>query len=452
MECNSPRVMIAGVQSDSGKSTITMGILLALKDMGLNPQSFKAGPDFLDPMHHTMVLGRDCRNLDTWMFSKGVKDAFARGAKDAGISVIEGVMGLYDGVDGINEEGSSAHLSKVLDVPVILVIDAGAMSRSAGAVAMGFREYDKEVNIAGVIFNKVGSKGHLEMLKGSLRGIRCLGGITRDDCMKLESRHLGLVPAGETYDAGKYEKISAHVRSCLDVDEIVRIANSAGPMDIPIVKNERSKNRVRIGVARDVAFNFYYIHNIEDLMNAGAEIIPFSPMSDELPDVDGLYFGGGYPEIYASALEKNKAMRKAVKKASDDGMPIYAECGGLMYLCAETKDLKGNHYDMCGVFDAYTSMSNDRMTLGYVDTISVKDTVICEKGWTTRGHEFHYSNIVPAGNEKYAFESLRGKGISDGKDGIVEGNTLAGYLHIHFASNPKIPIRFVESCLRYSRI
>jgi cobyrinic acid a,c-diamide synthase len=451
MEYNFPRVMIAGVQSDSGKSTVTMGILLALKDMGLNPQSFKAGPDYLDPMHHTMVLSRECRNLDTWMFFEGVKEAFIRGTEDANISVIEGVMGLYDGVDGTNEEGSSAHLSKVLSTPVILVIDAGAMSRSAGAIAMGFKEYDKKTNIAGVIFNKVGSPEHLEMLKESLRGIKCLGGVMKDDCMRLESRHLGLVPAGETYDAGRYEKMSAHVRSRLDIDEIVRIANSAGPLDVPTLKNERSENRVRIGVARDPAFNFYYIHNIEDLESAGAEIVPFSPMSDELPDVDGLYFGGGYPEIYAPALEKNKGMRKAVKKASDDGMPIYAECGGLMYLCAETKDLKCNRYDMCGVFDAYTAMNDGRMILGYVDTVSVKDTVICEKGWTTRGHEFHYSNIIPAGNEKYAFEAVRGKGITDGKDGIVEGNTIAGYMHIHFASNPKIPIRFVESCLRYGR-
>jgi cobyrinic acid a,c-diamide synthase len=451
MEYNSPRVMIAGAHSDSGKSTITMGLLLALKDMGLNPQSFKAGPDYLDPMHHTMVLGRECRNLDTWMFPDGVKDAFMRGTEGAGISVIEGVMGLYDGVDGMNESGSSAHLSKILNTPVILVIDAKGMSRSAGAVAMGFKEYDKETNIAGVIFNRVGSRTHLEMLKASLKGIECLGGVTKDDCMILESRHLGLVPAGETYDSEKYEKISAHVRSCLDVDAIVRIANSAGSLDVPVPRNRCSENRVRIGVARDPAFNFYYVHNMEDLINAGAELVPFSPIADELPDVDGLYLGGGYPEIYAPALEKNKDMRKAVKKASDDGMPIYAECGGLMFLCAETKDLKGDRYEMCGVFDAYTTMSNNRMVLGYVDTVSVKDSVICEKGWTTRGHEFHYSTIVPAGNEKYAFESARGKGIADGKDGIVEGNTLAGYLHIHFASNPKIPVRFVESCARYRR-
>jgi len=446
-----PRVMIAGTHSGSGKSTITMGLLLILKEMGLDPQSFKAGPDYLDPMHHTLVLGKECRNLDTWMFPAGIKDAFISGAASSKISVIEGVMGLYDGVDGISEEGSSAHLSKMLNTPVILVIDAKGMARSAGAVATGFNEYDKDVNIAGVIFNRVGSRRHLKILEESLKGIPCLGGVIRDDCMKLESRHLGLVPATESVDRDRYRRIADHVRSNVDVEGIIKVANSARPLDHEWSGDVHIDGRVRIGVARDPAFNFYYIHNIEALRRAGAEIVPFSPISDDLPDVDGLYLGGGYPEVFSEVLEGNPSMRSKIKKASDDGMPVYAECGGLMYLCSSIVDMEGKERRMCGVFDAYTEMDDRKMTLGYVEANSVKENVICDRGWTTRGHEFHYSRIISAGNERYAFELTRGRGITENKDGMMSENTLAGYLHIHFASNPKIPNRFVENCSRYGR-
>ncbi|MDR2846399.1 MAG: cobyrinate a,c-diamide synthase, partial [Candidatus Methanoplasma sp.] len=266
--------MIAGAHSNSGKSTITMGILLELKRMGMDPQSFKAGPDFLDPMHHTMVLNKSCRNLDTWMFPGGVRDAFVKGAKDSGISVIEGVMGLYDGMDGKNEEGSSAHLSKLLKTPVILVIDAHGMSRSAGAIAAGFVGYDRDVNIAGVIFNNVGSETHLNMLRDSLRGIPCFGGVMRSDVMHLESRHLGLVPAAETYDPERYERIREHVVSCVDIKAVIEAAKAAEPLESDTACESYARERVRIGVARDQAFNFYYIHNIEALEAAGAEIVP----------------------------------------------------------------------------------------------------------------------------------------------------------------------------------
>jgi cobyrinic acid a,c-diamide synthase len=423
-----------------------------MKRMGLDPSPFKAGPDFLDPMHHSMVLGKACRNLDTWMFPNGVVEAFARGAKGSGISVIEGVMGLYDGVNGRSEEGSSAHLAKMLGAPVVLVVDASGAARSAGAVAEGFRVYDPDVSIAGVIFNNVGGPRHQRMLEDSLRGIPCFGGVFKSDAMHMKSRHLGLVPAAETYDSEKYEAIRTHISECVDVRGIADAAAKASPIEIveppPVVARER----VRIGVARDRAFNFYYIHNIEELEHAGAEIVYFSPENDALPDVDGLYFGGGYPELFAAGLEKNHAMRKDVKKASDDGMPIYAECGGMMYLCSRAEDASGNLYEMAGVFDACAEIRNGgRMTLGYVEATSVRDTPLSAEGWTTRGHEFHYSSVVPPADSKYAWELSRGKGIVDGKDGFMAGNTLASYLHLHFASNPKIPVRFVESCSAYSR-
>jgi cobyrinic acid a,c-diamide synthase len=442
--------MIAGTHSGSGKSTITMGLLLEMKRLGMAPASFKAGPDFLDPMHHALVLGRGCRNLDTWMFPRGVRDAFLRGAEGAGISVIEGVMGLYDGVDGKSEEGSSALLAKELGAPVILVVNAAGTSRSAGAVAEGFRAYDPGVNLAGVIFNNVGSASHLRMLEDSLRGIPSLGGVLRSDSMRLESRHLGLVPAAEGYDPGRYEEIRRHVSECVDAREVARIAGSAPPMEAPEREAPPRGDRVRIGVADDGAFNFYYIQNIEMLQEAGAEIVRFSPMRDALPDVDGLYLGGGYPELFAPALEANARCRAAVRKASGDGMPIYAECGGLMYLCSRLEDLDGREHEMSGAFGARSVMRAGRKTLGYVEAASVRDTPLCEAGRTVRGHEFHYSATSPSG-EEYAWELRKGKGIEGGMDGFLSQNTLAGYTHIHFAASPGMPARFAEACRRYGR-
>ncbi|MCL1979212.1 MAG: hydrogenobyrinic acid a,c-diamide synthase (glutamine-hydrolyzing) [Methanomassiliicoccaceae archaeon] len=451
MMADIPRVVIAGTHSGAGKSTITMGLLMALKKRGLNPQSFKAGPDYLDPMHHTMALGKECRNLDTWMFGNEIEKLFVNGSEGSGISVIEGVMGLYDGMDGINEEGSTAHLSKVLKAPVILVIDASSMARSAGAMALGYKEYDKNTALAGVIFNMVGSPSHLRMLESSLGSIPCLGGVYRNECMEIESRHLGLVPAAENFDMKRYERISEHVERCVDIDMLVKIAGSAPPFGRKYEKEPPGKSRVRIGVARDRAFNFYYVHNIESMAEAGAEIVPFSPIDDDLPDVDGLYLGGGYPELFSAGLERNIGMRAAVKKASDDGMPIYAECGGMMYLSKNISDMEGKRYEMCGIFGSESRMRNSERVLGYVQMTSNTDSILCEKGWTVRGHEFHYSATAPAGQERYAFELSLGKGIEKGKDGMMAGNTVAGYTHIHFASNPKIPRRYVDLCYEYLR-
>ena len=446
-----PRIVIAGTHSGVGKSTITMGLLMALKKRGLNPQSFKAGPDYLDPMHHTMVLGKECRNLDTWMFGAEAERLFIEGSKGSGISVVEGVMGLYDGIDGTSEEGSTAHLSKVIRAPVVLVIDAKSMARSAGAVAMGFKEYDKGVDLAGVIFNRVGSEKHMRILERSLCGIPCLGGVTRDECMALESRHLGLVPAAENYDPDRYDRIAGHVEGCVDIDRLVEIAGAAPPLAGSRAAPPKGKGRVRIGVARDRAFNFYYIHNLEALAAAGAEIVPFSPIDGTLPDVDGLYLGGGYPEVFAEGLEGNAAMRSAVRKASEDGMPIYAECGGLMYLSKRICRVEGGSYEMCGVLEAEARMSEGRRSLGYVEMAARADTVLCERGWAVRGHEFHYSSVSPMGRSEYAFDLGRGAGIEGGRDGMMAGNTLAGYTHIHFASNPRMPGRFVDCCYDYAR-
>ena len=446
-----PRVVIAGERSGVGKSTITVGILLALKERGLDPQPFKAGPDFLDPMHHSVLLERKSRNLDTWMFPRAVPGLFERASEGAGISVIEGVMGMYDGYDGRSEEGSTAHLSKVLKAPVILVLDASASARSVGAVALGFQRYDPDVDVRAVIFNNVGGKRHLDMLRDSLRGIECLGGIPRESSIKLKSRHLGLVPAEEDLDRELYDSIRKIIEANLDMDRLIEIARSAPDMAPSEPLIEPRPAVARIGVARDEAFNFYYEDNFQYLRDAGAELVFFSPMRDEVPEVDGLYFGGGYPEMYAEQLSANEAARAAIKRLSDEGMPIYAECGGLIYMCRGLSTQDGVRYDMTGVFDAEACMAGRLQALGYVEAKVVRDNVLANVGDSTRGHVFHYSKVVEHGAEDFAYDLNKDKGIDGPMDAFVRNRTLASYTHLHFGSCPEWARTFVEACAAYDR-
>ncbi len=443
-------MVIAGERSGVGKSTITVGILLALKERGLDPQPFKSGPDFLDPMHHSVLLDRRSRNLDTWMFPDAVPELFARASEGAGISVIEGVMGLYDGYDGRSEEGSTAHLSKVLKAPVILVLDASASARSVGAVALGFQQYDPYADVRAVIFNNVGGKRHLDMLRDSLRGIDCLGGIPKDADIKLESRHLGLVPAEENLDRDRYERIRVLIEENLDIGRLMEIANSAPELDIVVPDARPAQTKARIGVARDEAFNFYYEDNFQYLRDAGAELVFFSPLRGEVPDVDGLYFGGGYPEMFAEQLDSNESVRAKVKQLSDEGMPIYAECGGLMYMCAGLTTLEGARYDMTGVFDAEVRMTEKLQALGYVEAKVIRDNVLAKVGDATRGHVFHYSKVFGHDIGAFAYDLNKEEGIEASMDGFVKNRTLASYTHLHFGSSPEWAQNFVTACRAYS--
>ncbi len=446
-----PRIVIGGERSGVGKSTITVGILLALKERGLDPQPFKTGPDFLDPMHHSALLDRISRNLDTWMFPRAVPELFAHASEGAGISVIEGVMGLYDGFDGRSEEGSTAHLSKVLKAPVVLVLDASSSARSVGAVSLGFKEYDRDVDLPAVIFNNVAGQRHLEMLQDSLRGIECLGGIPSQARARLESRHLGLVPLGEETEWERYEHIRWLVEDNVDMGRLIEIARSAPPLDVPIDDVPKTSSRVRIGVARDGAFNFYYEDNFQYLRRAGAELIFFSPLHDDVPEVDGLYIGGGYPEMHASTLEGNAPLRRKIATLSEDGMPIYAEGGGLMYLCRRLHDQEGRAHDMVGIFDAEVEMTSRLQALGYLEAEAVRDTILLPRGSTLRGHAFHYSRIIDPPKDGYAYRLGRGKGIRDSLDGMVSNNTLASYAHLHFGYCPEWAENLVAACMRYRR-
>jgi len=451
MRCKRPRIVIAGERSGVGKSTITVGIMAALRRRGLLVQPFKVGPDYLDPMHHDMVTKRTSRNLDTWMFPQYVPESFGRASAGADISVIEGVMGLFDGYDGISEEGSTAHLSKVLRCPVILVLDASASARSMGAVAKGFAEYDQEVDIEGIIFNNVGGERHLRMLETSLRGMGSLGGLPKDASMDLKSRHLGLVPAAEQLEAGKYEKITDKVEEHIDIERLIQIAEDAPELECPVAPIRTTKERCTIGVAKDAAFNFYYEDNLNILRSLGARVVEFSPLIDKMPDIDGLYLGGGYPEVFAAQLGRNADLLCQVRKASDDEMPIYAECGGMMYMCSDLRDCEGKKHRMTGVFRTEVEMTPDLQAIGYVEAEAVQDCVLAAKGWSTRGHVFHFSKVCDAAGERFAYEVKGNRGILGSADGLTKKNTLASYTHLHFGSCPNFAERFVEACVRWSR-
>jgi cobyrinic acid a,c-diamide synthase len=440
--------MIAGERSGTGKSTVTVGIIAALKARGLEVQPFKAGPDFLDPMHHDEVSGRKSRNLDTWMLPDWVPVSFQRASAGADVSVIEGVMGLFDGMDGRSEMGSSAHLAKRLRCPVVLVIDATASSRSMGAVAKGFKTFDPEVEVRGVIFNRVSGQRHLDMLEAAIEGLDLvsLGGIPKDTKIGLEGRHLGLVPAEEGDNRPRYDGMRRSVEEHLDLDLLLGLASEAPEWreaeEPPIEK----LGDFRLGVARDAAFNFYYEDNFDILRSLGAGITEFSPLKDELPEADGYYFGGGYPELHLDELESNHAMRESLSKRVEEGIPAYAECGGLMYFCRTVRGLDGQEREMAGVFDARVEMTPKLQALGYVEARCVDDCIMSPAGGAIRGHVFHYSRAVTSRDERYAYRLSRDKGIDGTRDGLIRKNALASYVHVHLGSNLEFAKGFARSC------
>ncbi len=436
-----PAVLIAGTHSGVGKTTVTLGLMAALRRRGLKVQPFKVGPDFIDPSHHEAICGRPSLNLDPFMMGEdGVRRSFSSALKGADVAVVEGVMGLYDGMDG-TDMSSTAQVARILDIPTLLVINVHGMSRSAAAMELGFAEFDPQVRLVGTILNRVGSVRHLSMLKSCLKK-PVFGALPREKEMEMKSRHLGLVMGFEKeYDS---DSLASFLEENASIDEILQLGTKSRlASDVPAPR-EKS---VRIGIAEDEAFCFYYYENLRELERRGAELVPFSPLRDCLPDVDGLYIGGGYPELYASSLEAAPALRQ-IKSASEDGMPIYGECGGLMYLGQGIESETGSH-KMVGALPCTTIMEKRLVALGYVKAEVTGQNPMAMVGQTIRGHEFHYSRCVCDRDASYAYRLCRGKGIIDGRDGLVEHNTLAGYLHAHFYSFSTD--RFIESCKLYLR-
>lgn len=440
------RVVIAGTHSGVGKTTVASGLMAALSATGCRVAPFKVGPDFIDPSYHALAAGRAGRNLDAFLSGPAlIEPLFAYGARGADVAVMEGVMGLFDGKSGGGELASTAHVAKLLDAPVVLVVDARAMARSAAAMVHGYATFDPEVRVAGVILNRVGSGTHEKMLREALEplGIPVLGVLRRDASISTPDRHLGLVPAGERREEARrsIDALGAAVARSCDLEGILRLAATAGPLragpwnpDVP-----EPGSAVRVAVAAGPSFSFLYRENVELLEGAGAEVVTFDPTNDEeLPaGADALYLGGGFPETYAEALSANGSMRESVRAFAESGRPVVAECGGLLYLA---RKLDGR--PMCGVLDAEARMT-DRLTLGYREARALSDSPLAERGATVRGHEFHYSVVEPGAGERPAWE-LAGRGA----EGFVAGAVHASYLHTHWAATPELPRRFLRAARR----
>ena len=419
---------------------------------------FKVGPDFIDPGHHTRITGRPSRNLDGWMLSEAYnRDTFQRHTAGADIAVVEGVMGLFDGYDGRSEAGSTAQMAKWLKLPVLLVVDARSMARSAAALVQGFERFDEGLTFAGVVFNNLGSRRHLEYLQEAMAShvaMPVLGGIMRDATVAIPERHLGLVTR-EDHDLNDdaRRRLVQMIATQLDLDALV-----AGLPDVAAshAASERhpapTADRVRIGVAKDAAFCFYYADNLDLLQAAGAELCFFSPLADgKLPEgLDGFYFGGGYPELHAAALADNRSLRQEIRALSRAGMPIYGECGGFMYLCREMGDTAGSVFPMVGCLPYATRMLTRRKALGYREVTLTGDTLLGPAGRVLRGHEFHYSALVDEPEAADGIYRLTDRsGSEQAAEGFTAHRTLGSYVHVHFGSCPAAAGHFVDACRRW---
>jgi Ni-sirohydrochlorin a,c-diamide synthase len=449
-------ILITGDRSGSGKTSITLALaaLLARKN---RVQTFKVGMDYIDPSYLAAVSGRPCRNLDSYTLSPDqIENIFSFGCRGADIALVEGVRGLYEGADALTDSGSTAAIAKALALPVVLVVSAQSITRSAAAIVKGFRAFDPEIQITGVILNNVKGGTHKAKAVTAIEhycGVPVIGAIPRMEEMHLAMRHLGLVPYREGTGRGDFDArigtITDLIGKYVDLDRFLALTKEVPAQSPACTLFDASPERdVRIGVALDEAFNFYYADLFDILHTLGAEYIPFSPVHDRLPDADGYIFGGGYPELFVSELERNERMREAVLEVSRNGTPVYAECGGLMYLTDRMILKRGwqgaetdRSYAMCGVFAGETRMPARRV-VSYVEGTSAPGSPMGAAQF--RGHEFHYSDVVLESGTKYAYQLSRGIGIHDMFDGAVTRNTLGSYTHLHPVASVGMFRHFVE--------
>jgi cobyrinic acid a,c-diamide synthase len=451
------QVLISGDRSGSGKTSITLA-LAALLSRTARVQTFKVGMDYIDPSYLTAVSGRPCRNLDSYALSGGqVKDIFAYGCQDADIAIIEGVRGLYEGAEALDDTGSTAAVAKALDLPVVLVVSARSITRSAAAVVRGFQSFDPDLTIAGVILNNIKGEQHRAKATAAIEhycGVPVIGAIPRMEEMQLAMRHLGLVPYREGSRSREFEDrirtITDLIGKYVDLEMFCRIMKEAPVPASPSLFDKSGDQDIRIGVALDEAFNFYYAELFDLLPALGAAVVPFSPVHDRLPEADGYIIGGGYPELFAGELEKNDRMREAVLEVSRAGTPVYAECGGLMYLTDRIRLKKGWHdlagdenYAMCGVFHGETRMPAKRV-VSYVEGTCSASSPFGPASF--RGHAFHYSDVDLEKETRYAYTLSRGIGIRENLDGAVSNNTLGSYTHLHPVGSAGMFAHFVDTC------
>ncbi len=453
-----PALVIAGVRSGVGKTTIATGIMGALTRREMRVQPFKAGPDYIDPSYHKLACGVPSRNLDTWLMSHAaVSELYQRASDSRQISVIEGVMGVFDGHSNLSEEGSSAELAKLLDAPVILVADASKVARSVAAEVLGYQLFDPDLRIAGVILNGVGGPRHLDFCAPQIEattGLPVLGYLPRREELVQPERHLGLIPTVEGTVVNEwYDTLIAQVEETIDLDRLLKIAASSNPpAAVPsLYPEEDQPKRAVIALAQDPAFSFYYQDSLDLLQAWGAELVPFSPLVDVgLPaGAGGVYIGGGFPEMFAQQLSQNEPMLQSMRQAVGRGLPVYAECGGLMYLGQSLSDLEGVQHTMVGAIPVVSSMAGRQLHLGYREVESCTDSPLLRKGQRVRGHEFHWSVLEqPADPEQAVYRVVD---QDNRPEGFQTGSVWASYIHIHLGSDPTLANRFVETCAGGSR-
>ncbi|OAT79828.1 cobyrinate a,c-diamide synthase [Desulfotomaculum copahuensis] len=455
-----PRLVIGAPQGRSGKTTVTMGLLAALAGArGLCVQPFKKGPDFIDPGWLTRVTGRACRNLDSFLMTREIiRQSFVRHMDGAALGVVEGAMGLYDGVD-LAGSGSTAEIAKAIQAPVVLVVDTTRMTRSVAAMVMGFMHFDPEIRLAGVILNKVARPRHENMLRAAIEqycGLPVLGAVPKGARLTIPDRHLGLIPAGEREELGRaVEEIGRTAPEYLDLDGLLRVAGEAPPLAADRAAAQTAENfdgsrsaagiRPVIGVFKDRAFSFYYPDNLEALAAAGAELKYIDAINDPvLPEVDALYIGGGFPEVFARELAANRGLRAALRTRVEEGLPVYAECGGLIYL-GRRVTWREEVFEMCGALPFDVVMSDRPQGHGYEVVEVAEPNIVFQPGEVVKGHEFHHSRLANLDREKvrFAFRVVRGWGIDGRCDGLIYKNVLATYNHIHALAVPRWAPRLV---------
>ena len=460
-----PTILIAGQASGVGKTTITLGLIAALCKRGRTVQPFKCGPDYIDPTYHTLAAGRPCRNLDTWMLSpEQMVASFQRASHDADIAIVEGVMGLFDGSSYTDENGSAAHIAKLLNAQVFLVLDIGKLARSAGALALGYKQFDPELKIAGFILNRAGSESHANGCAQAIMqatGIPSVGWLSKHSNLHIPERHLGLVPtdgrAGECSElSALVDAASDAISQTFDLEKITQLAGGKqqphrSTVDTSLLippPSPLSTPTPVLAVARDEAFSFYYPDNLEMLEEAGARIEYFSPLRDtHLPEnASGLYLGGGFPEVYARQLSENNSILVEFQRFHAKGRPIFAECGGFITLTQALIEPDGTRWPMAGIIPGETEMQERLAGLGYRVATAREDNLLLKAGDSVRGHEFHYTKWThDPGSREAAWQMRRRNADSESHPaGYVSGNLLASYLHVHFGQNPALAQNFVS--------
>ncbi|BCL37322.1 cobyrinate a,c-diamide synthase [Nostoc sp. MS1] len=474
-------LVIAGERSGVGKTTVTLTLLASLSRRSASVQSFKVGPDYIDPMFHSYVTGHACRNLDPVLTSEAyVQQCFVHHAQESEYALVEGVMGLFDGVGSegeINSKlstdfASTAHVARLLDVPVVLVIDCSRLSGSVAAIAHGYCSFDPRLKIAGLVLNRVGSDRHLSLLKDSLKPLQLpiLGVLRRQDDITIPDRHLGLIPTAELPELDAViNRLADLGDTCFDWQRLLPLLEAGGRRQevggkrqelegrsellspsSPTLREAKatSPSSPKIAIARDRAFNFYYQDNLDLLQKLGAELVFWSPLTDEeLPSgVQGMYFGGGFPEVFAQQLAENGSARHSVKQAILAGMPTIAECGGLMYLCEQIVDFDGKSWPMVGILPSSAAMGR-RLTLGYRRAVALQDSLLVNAGTKIYGHEFHRSSLITPPTqplfETYRYDSSEDMGLEGWS---LPKNIHASYIHLHWGESIEIPLRFIQQC------